>query len=349
MPGRSYAVDQLVAAGRALDRLGVAAVQAGFPAADERHATAVRRLAGETDATVAGLARALPGDVDAVAEAEADAVHLFASVSDPMLAHVFDKPREAVVGSIADALDRADHAGLPARLGLMDGFRTDPAHVIAVAERFPEVPIGLADTVGERTPVSVDRFLDDLAGGGVDLSRLGVHFHDDLGVATANTLAAYRAGVHRADVSVASIGERAGNAPLEQLVVAGTVEHDEGFGVDAGELVPACRAVLEALGESVPPRRPVLGEEVVSHESGIHTAVMLEEPWVFEPFDPARFGGERRLVFGESTGRGAAGILLERAGREPTDGLIDALLDRLAAAGPTDLDGALSLAADVEA
>ncbi|MFC7177688.1 hypothetical protein ACFQL2_14890 [Halosegnis marinus] len=95
------------------------------------------------------------------------------------------------------------------------------------------------------------------------------------------------------------------------------------------------------------PRKPVLGREVTTHESGIHTDAMLSEPSVFEPFDPAAFGGERHLVFGAGTGRGAARKLLERADREPTDERVAALLERLDEAGPVDLDAALSLASSV--
>jgi isopropylmalate/homocitrate/citramalate synthase len=349
MPGRDYSVEGRVEAGRAIDRLGVAAIQAGFPVVGEEHAEAVRRLAPVTDADVTALARARPGDVDAAVDAGADVVSLFATASDVMLEHVFGEDRETVFGMLEGSVGRAEDAGVPVRIGLMDGFRTDVEHVIEAAERFPNYTLGLADTVGNRTPEFVASFLADLEAGGVDLSRLGVHFHDDLGVATANTLVAAGAGVGSADVSVAALGERAGNTPIEELVVAGHTGRGETFGVDADALIPACRDALDALDEAVDPRRPVLGEEVVRHESGLHTAVMLDHPFVFEPFDPSDFGGKRQLVFGAITGRGAARKLLERADREPTDERVASLLDRLEAEGPMGLEGALELARSVEA
>ena len=349
MPGRDYTVEQRVEAGRAIDRLGVSVIQAGFPVVGEEHVEAVRRLAPVTDADVSALARARPGDVDAAVDAGADVVSLFAPLSDVMLEHVFGKDREAAFGMLEAGVERAEDAGVPVRIGLMDGFRTDAEHVIEAAERFPGSRLGLADTIGNRTPEYVTSFLGDIEAGGVDLSRIGVHFHDDLGVATANTLAAARAGAGSADVSVAALGERAGNTPIEQLVVAGSTEREETFGVDADALIPACRDALDALGEDVDTRRPVLGEEVVRHESGLHTAVMLEHPFVFEPFDPAEFGGRRELVFGAITGRGATRKLIERVDREPNDELVASLLDRLEAEGPMGLDGALDLARSVEA
>jgi isopropylmalate/homocitrate/citramalate synthase len=164
-------------------------------------------------------------------------------------------------------------------------------------------------------------------------------------VAVANTLAAVDAGATTADVSVASLGERAGNAALERVIVADEVDGagDCAAAVDPSELVPACEAVLDALGESVDPRTPVLGDDVTTHESGIHTAAMLRDPGTFEPFDPATFGGDRRLVFGAGSGRGSARALLERAGTEPTDDRIERLLDLLADRGPMDADAAAAL------
>lgn len=117
--------------------------------------------------------------------------------------------------------------------------------------------------------------------------------------------------------------------------------------VAAGETVPACEAVLRALGESVVERKAVLGAAAVTHESGIHTDAMLDEPSAFEPFDPAAFDGDRRLVFGPDTGRGAARKLLQRAGRDADGETVAALLDRLAADGPLGLSGALDAAVDV--
>lgn len=117
--------------------------------------------------------------------------------------------------------------------------------------------------------------------------------------------------------------------------------------VAAGETVPACEAVLRALGESVVERKAVLGAAAVTHGSGIHTDAMLDEPSAFDPFDPAAFGGDRRLVFGADTGHGAARKLLQRAGRDADGETVAVLLDRLAADGPLGLTGALDAAADV--
>jgi isopropylmalate/homocitrate/citramalate synthase len=349
MPGRNYDVESRIAAGRALDRLGVDAVQAGFPAVGETDREAIRRLAGDDDldADVVGIARATTGDVAAALDAEADVIEVFVPTSDRHLEHVLGTDREAALSMAGEALDRAREGGAGVHLTLVDGFRTDPDHLADVFDAFPAVPtITVADTVGARTPDRVRDHVEDLLDRGVDGDRLGVHFHDDLGVATANTLAAAGAGATTADVSVAALGERAGNAALERVVVADAVDGDGAVAVDRESLLPACRAVLDALDESVDPRTPVLGEAVTTHESGIHTAAMLRDPGTFEPFDPATFGGERRLVFGAGSGRGSARALLERAGVDPTDDRVSRLLDLLAERGPLDAEAATALAAE---
>ncbi|WP_256297633.1 LeuA family protein [Haloarchaeobius salinus] len=337
-PGVEYTVDQKVAAARELDALGVDYIQVGFPVADDRTRRVCERV--DLDAKTTGIARAVPADVDAAIDAGVDVVNLFAPTSDRQLEHVLGRSREELLDTVVTVADRARDHGVEVHFDAMDGFRTDPADLDALFDAIDAELYTMADTVGGRTPAGV---VDHLEAIETSLDDLGVHFHDDLGVATANTLAAARLGVARADVSVAGLGERAGNAVLEEVVAAAVVG-DEPFTLDVDErrLLPTARAVLDALDEDVEPAKALLGDEVFAHESGLHTAAMLDDPATFEPFDPARFGGQRRLLFGSATGTGAARRLLERAGREPTEERVGALLDRL-----DDVEEELSLEAAV--
>lgn len=347
MPGRDYSAAEKVAAGRELAELGVSFVQAGFPVTGEKDRNVIRTLAAETDAKVVALARAIERDVEAALDAEADVVEVFAPLNDDQLEHAVGRTRDEMLDSVEEALGRATDAGVETHLSILDAFRTDTDHIVTAIDRFPAVEyVTLADTVGARTPVSVHSFLETLDER-ADLSSVGVHFHDDLGVATGNVLAAHEVGIGRADVSVASLGERAGNSSLEQVVATGDIEYDDPFGVDPEQLIPACERVLDLLDEPVDPRTPLLGEEVTSHEAGLHTAAMLEEPSVFEPFDPARFGGERTLLFGAGSGDTAARRLLERAGVTPTDDRIEGFLDVLADRGPVDTERAKAIATEL--
>ncbi|WP_266081953.1 LeuA family protein [Haladaptatus caseinilyticus] len=346
MPGRNYSVEQKVTAGKKLDELGLAFIQPGFPITGEKDRTAIRRLASTTDAQIVALARAVEDDIEAAAVAEADVAEVIIPISDLQLEYSLKKPRNEVLRLAREAIDLATEHGLVPHLTLIDAFRTEPEHLSEVATRFNDVDfVTLADTVGARTPVSVRDLLSTLQED-VALSTIGVHFHDDMGVATANALAAYEVGVGKADVSVASLGERAGNAALEEVVASGVVEHDVSFGVTEDKLIPTCRSVLDILEEAdaAGPRKAILGSEVTEHESGIHTAAMLHEPSVFEPFNPYVFGGHRELLFGRGTGASGASTLLSRANIEPTDQRVERFLALLAEKGPMNEAEALALA-----
>lgn len=344
MPGREFSAEEKIEGGHALDSLGVPFVQPGFPATGTKDQRVVSALAETTDAEVVALARALEEDVDVAIDAGADVVETFVSVSDSHLEHLFDASREGMHAMLAHAVSHVRERGGTPHVTLADAFRTPPEQLIDALEAVPEVPyVTLADSVGARTPASVEAHLNELAGR-VDLSRLGVHFHDDLGCATANALAAYRVGVGKADVSVGGLGERAGNSALEEVVVACTLDNDDDLGIATGELVPTCRGLLETLGEAYDDRKAVIGPATVEHESGIHTAAMLSDPATLEPYDPARFGAERRLVFGPQTGKGAARKLLQRVAVEADDGTVSAYLELLAEEGPMEMEAALGLA-----
>lgn len=343
-PGVRYSVEGKIEAVRELDSLGVDYVQIGFPVADGRTAEICDSV--DLTASTTGIARAVPSDVNAAIEAGVDIVDLFAPTSDRQIEHVLGTDREALSKTVAETADIAHDHGVEVHFSAMDGFRTEPS---ALDDLFATVDAQLytiADTVGSRTPAGVIDFLEALE---TERSRIGVHFHDDLGVGTANALAAARLGVGKVDVSVAGLGERAGNAALEEFVAAAAVG-DEPFDVtiDRERLLPVAHRVLDALDEDVEPGKPLLGTEVFAHESGLHTAAMLDDPSTFEPFDPAQFGGERRLLFGSATGRGAARRIIERTDREATQERVDRLLDRIReSTRELTLEEALSVAEEI--
>ena len=344
-PGVRYSVDQKISAARELDSLGVDYIQIGFPVADSRTAEVCDRT--DLNASTTGIARSIPSDVMAAIEAGVDVVDLFAPTSDRQLDHILGIDRNELSERVIEAADVAHDHGVEVHFSAMDGFRTEPS---ALDDLFAAVDAELytiADTVGSRTPAGVVEHLEAL---NIELSRIGAHFHDDLGVGTANALAAARTGVGKVDLSVAGLGERAGNAALEEFVAAAIVG-DESIDVDVteDELLPVTKNVLATLDEAVKPEKSLLGSEVFSHESGLHTAAMLDEPSTFEPFDPAQFGGKRQLLFGNATGRGAARRLLERSDRRVTEERIERLLEQLQTdSQELSLDEAISLAGEID-
>lgn len=344
-PGVTYTIEQKIKAARKLDTLGVDTIQLGFPVVDDRTERVVERVT--LDAKTSGIARAVRGDVDAAVSAGVDVVDLFAPTSERQLETVVQTSRSDLTEDVVTAADYARDHGVEVVFNAMDGFRTDPQELTALFEAVDAETYVIADTVGCRTPGGVADYLDALT---VPCSCLGVHFHNDLGVATANALTAARLGVDVIDVSIAGLGERAGNVPLEAFVAAAMIGKDTRMPtVEEDKLLPIAHVIIESLGESVEASTPLLGTSAFAHESGIHTAAMLDDPSTFEPFDPRQFGGSRRLLFGRSTGRGASRRLLKRANRDPTEERVERMLDRLAS-GETEhsLAEALQLARSIE-
>lgn len=324
-PNRSYSVDQKVVTVRSLDALGVDAIQVGFPAAGDGTGEVVSRVDVEADLT--GIARAVPDDIVAAIRAGVDTVEVFAPTSELQRTWLLDVSVEELIDKVADSVAAVKEADRRVTFTAMDGFRTDVDVLNRFVSRLDIDRFGVADTVGARLPHEIRPVLE-----GIDAapSRLAVHFHDDLGVATANAIVAARYGVGQVDVSVAGIGERAGNTPLETTVVAAH-RADITTSIDLMTLIPRCREVLRALDESVPSAQPLVGEAVFEHVAGLHTAAMLDDPATFEAFDPESIGGRRKLAFGTQTGRGAARRLIELTGGEPTDAAVDRVLEVLRA------------------
>ncbi|MFC6939155.1 LeuA family protein [Salinirubellus sp. GCM10025818] len=324
--GRSYSVDQKVAAARKLDDLGLDMIQVGFPVAEDGTKEVCERL--DTDAKIAGIARAIESDIDAAADAGVDVIQFSIPSSDLQREHLIGVSREELKEMAVSTLNYARDTGQEVHFGTMDGFRTDPEYLNELMEAIDTPYFGISDTVGARKPGEVVDFLEQLDG---DLSRISVHFHRDLGVGTANVLAAAECGVGKADVTVGGIGERVGNVSFEEVVVSGSLGSSPiDFSIEVDNLVSECKEILDILGEDIPPNKPILGELAYEHESGMHTSAMLDDPDTFQAFEPARFGGERRLLFGPSSGKGSSQRLLEQAGIEdPSSAQVSNLLDRL--------------------
>lgn len=344
MPGREFTAEEKIECAQSLDDLGVPFIQPGFPVTGEKDQQVVSKLAGTTSADIVALARALQGDIDVALETDANIIEIFVSASDRHLEHLLGTSREEMLSMLSEAIEYIHDHGVTAHVTLADAFRTDHDQLVEIINTVPDVPfVSLADSVGARTPATVQEHLDGLTGH-IEFEQLGVHFHDDMGCATANALAAYRAGIGKADISVAGLGERAGNSALEEVTVACTVDYDDDLGLESDDLIPVCQNVLDTLAETYGERKAVLGEETAEHESGIHTAAMLSDPATLEPFNPELFGGQRRLVFGKPTGESSARHLLQQAGIDPDGETVDMYLDAIAAEGPLDLDEALTLA-----
>ncbi|MFB6095864.1 MAG: LeuA family protein [Haloferacaceae archaeon] len=336
---------------RDLATLGIDCVEVSFPRARRR--ASWYREADALDLRTAALARAVPADVDAALGVDPDEVEVMINASDVQLEHALGASRIEARERLVAAIDRARDGGVDVGATLMDAMRADDAFLVETARAAVDARaahVTLADTTGAGTPETVAETVAAVTGELGDDAAVAVHTHDDMGVATANAAVGVDAGSTRVDVTVGGLGERTGNAPLEEVAVL-LAERGDDLGLDLGALVPACRRVLDRLGEAVPAGKPVLGERAYSHESGMHTAAMLADPRTYEAFDPATYGGRRDLRFGTETGRGAVRALLDSCGIDPTDERVAAGLAAIreratARGGPIDVEAARGLLRD---
>ncbi|NPB02368.1 MAG: 2-isopropylmalate synthase [Methanopyri archaeon] len=317
-PGVALTPEEKLRIAVALDELGVDVIEAGFAAASEGEREAIRRIAAEVDAEVCSMTRMVESDVDAALEADADSVHVVVPTSEVHVRKKLNMKPEEVPERAAEVIEYARDHGLVVEMSSEDGTRTDLDYLLEVFDACVEAGaerVGYNDTVGVMAPeamyLAVSRLVD-----GLDGVVLSVHCHDDLGMATANSVAAVRAGAEQVHVTVNGIGERAGNAALEEVVVV----LEELYGVDTGiemERLPEVSKLVERLtGVRVPPNKAIVGENAFTHESGIHADGLLKDERTYEPIPPEKVGRERRFVLGKHAGTSVIRKKLEEMGIE---------------------------------
>jgi homocitrate synthase NifV len=245
-------------------------------------------------------------DVDAAVAAGVSMVNLSVPVSDVQIAAKLRGTRADVLERIARVVDYTLSKGLAVAVGGEDSSRADTGFLIAVmaaAKRAGARRFRLADTLSVLEPFATHALVSTLRAES-DL-ELEIHAHDDLGLATANTLAAVAAGATHASVTVIGLGERAGNAPLEEVAVALMQLYGRQTGTVTTELGRVARLVAAAAARSVPPNKAIVGEHVFTHESGIHVDGLLKDRRTYQALDPALLGLSHRIVIGKHSGLAA--------------------------------------------
>jgi 2-isopropylmalate synthase len=316
--GVSFSAADKVAIARALADLRVDVVEAGFPGASLAERDAVRAVAREVrDVVVCGLARAVAADVEAAGEALHGAarsrIHVFVNASDMQLAHQLGKGREHVVRMAVENVRRARAVTPDVEFSPMDATRADwffLSELVGAAVEAGATTINVPDTVGCARPAQVAALFahlrDTVPGAGEVV--LSFHGQDDLGLATANALAAVEAGAGQVEVAVNGIGERAGNTSLEEVVMALRVHGREmgvHTGVDPRGICPLSRLVEQRSGIAVPPNKAVVGANAFRHASGIHQDGVLKFRETYELIDPHEIGHPvgTEIVLGKLSGR----------------------------------------------
>jgi 2-isopropylmalate synthase len=332
-PGISLNTAEKLEIAHQLARLGVDVIEAGFPIASPGDFEAVQAIAREVDGPViAGLARVNPGDVERAWEAVRDAqrprIHTFVSTSDIHIVHQLQSTREDVKGLARAAVAQAKELVDDVEFSPMDATRADvefTAEVIQIALDEGATVVNIPDTVGYAMPQEYAGFLTRLYELVPKLRdvTLSVHCHDDLGLAVANSFAGVQAGARQVECAINGIGERAGNASLEEIVMLLRTRGDA-VGLDTNvrttEIARSSRLVSRLTGYPVQPNKAIVGRNAFAHESGIHQDGVLKERTTYEIMDARSIGLEGNdLVLGKHSGRHALRQALEDLGF-PVDG-----------------------------
>src|SRR5258706_8691248 len=318
-PGFSMDVPSKLTLARALDALGVDIIEAGFPIASPADSEGTRQIAREVRRPViAALARCRAADIDGAARALEAAkrrrIHTFLATSDLHLERKLRITREACLEAIVDGVRRARNYTDDVEFSAEDATRSDRDFLCRVVEaviREGATTVNLPDTVGYSTPDDIREFFQEIRGSvpNADRAVFSTHCHDDLGLAVANSLAAIQGGVRQVECTINGIGERAGNASLEELVMALRVRQDRfpyDTAVKSEGLFAASQLLSQLTGDPVQPNKAIVGRNAFAHEAGIHQDGMLKDARTYEIMRPRDVGQmAEQLVLGRHSGRHA--------------------------------------------
>ena len=344
-PGASLTSAEKLEIARQLSKLGVDIIEAGFPAASPDDLEAVKHIAHEVGnpldpnarvPIIAGLARANKNDIDkaweAVQHAKNPRIHTFLATSDIHLKYKLKMSREEVVERVREMVSYAKSLCDDVEFSPEDAGRSDPEYLLEVLEvaiQAGATTLNIPDTVGYTTPQEFGALIKGLIENtpGADKVTWSVHCHDDLGLATANTLAGVQNGARQVEVTINGIGERAGNTSLEEVVMAMHtrpalfgLQH----GIDTTQIARASRMVSNFTGIPVQPNKAIVGANAFAHEAGIHQDGMLKNNMTYEIMKPETVGvNASRLVLGKHSGRHALKARFVELGYNLSDDELD--------------------------
>ncbi|MEM0322344.1 MAG: isopropylmalate synthase, partial [Thermoprotei archaeon] len=334
-PGIDLTVQQKLMIAHKLADLQVDVVEAGFPAASNAEHEAVKLINQELSGRVEviALSRCTKTDIDNTLSTGISSVHLFLATSDIHLQYKLKMSREQAVERIIESVSYAKAHGVTVEFSPEDATRSDRtflSEAIMAALNAGADRINIPDTVGVMEPFSMYELM-------VGVKRLmgnktlSVHCHNDFGMATANTLAAVRAGAQQVHVTVNGIGERAGNTSLEEVVMGLKKLLRAEVRVDASRLYETSRYVAEVTGIQVPYFKPIVGDNAFGHEAGIHVHGVLQNPLTYEPMQPEEVGNFRRIALGKHSGGYGLKVMLNERGLNLSEEQLRLVLEEIKA------------------
>ncbi|MEO1207927.1 MAG: homocitrate synthase [Cyanobacteria bacterium J06638_20] len=332
--GVAFGLEEKVAIAKFLDAIGVHELEVGIPAMGQEEAKAIRAIADlDLNAQLLGWNRAVVADIQASLHCGLKRVHISIPVSDVQIQVKFQGRWARMLEQLRDAISFARDHGLEVSVGGEDSSRADETFLIDAAQFAQEwgaFRFRFCDTVGILDPFTTFEKVQKLVASLV--IPVEMHTHNDMGLATANALAGVRAGAIAVNTTVNGLGERAGNAALEEVVMTLKQIYGLKVGIQTQHFLELSRFVAKAVNCPVPPWKAIVGQNTFAHESGIHAHGILKNPSTYEPFDPKEVGWERRLVVGKHSGRSLLNQVLQDYGvqldAEDSQSLLNAVRDR---------------------
>ena len=306
-PGVALTVDEKIQIAQKLNNMGIDKIEVGFPASSKgeiESAKKIRQL--DLDSTLVGLSRSLKSDIDAVIDADLEYVHTFIGTSPLHRDYKLKMSKSEIVDKASQSIEYAKDHGLTVEFSAEDATRTERDFLFEIFNEVVDAGVDfldVPDTVGVLTPILTDELISDIKSN--FKTPVSVHFHNDFGLATANTLTAIECGANQAHVTVNGLGERTGNCSLEELVMTLKASYGIDLGLDTTRLYSLSTLVGRLTGVKMPVNKPIVGANAFAHESGIHVHGILNNASTYEPISPEMVGHSRKIVLGKHTGANA--------------------------------------------
>ena len=329
-PGVSITPEQKVQIAIKLDTLGVDVIEAGFPIVSHGEMQAIKNITKQNlNADICGLARTVQSDIDYAINCDLKYIHTFIATSDIHMQYKLKMTREQVLEKAIWAVDYAKKHGLQVEFSAEDATRSERSFLTRVFKSVADAgadKLDIPDTVGYATPQYIAELVDDVR----KITRLpiSVHCHNDFGLAVANSISGINAGATCAHVTINGLGERAGNASLEELIMALQCLYKIKHSIKTELLYEISKFISNTMGIIVQPNKAIIGENAFGHESGIHTHGIINNPLTYEPISPELVGRKRWLQAGKHAGAHGIRAMLEDFGISPSEDEIHHIVEK---------------------
>ena len=330
-PGVSLTVEDKIEIAHQLNNLGVDVIEAGSPMSSDGEMKVVKAIANEgLKSEICALARATKGDIDKAIDCDVDLIHMFIPTSPVQMKYAVNLSSDQVLSATINMIEYIKKHGLKCEFSPMDATRSEMPflkQICQAAEKSGADMINIPDTVGIMIPKNMSKFIQEIRS--AVKVPISVHCHDDFGMAVANSLAAVETGATQIHCTINGLGERAGNASLEEIVMALHMIYKMKTSINSRLLYSTSRVVSTLTGLFVQANKAIVGQNAFAHESGIHTRGVTVNPLTFEPIKPELVGRKRKLVAGKLAGTSGIKTELEEIGIKPTEKQLNKIVKRI--------------------